>query len=87
MDVPSDDLFAEMLTKQLGARVGTGGTTRAGARVIAARVGLRPAPEIVDGSGLSRSDALLAAEIVDLLRAVWHDSDGQDPAHSLPSWA
>ena len=34
MDVPSDDFFAEMLTKLLGAHYGTGGTTKAGAEVI-----------------------------------------------------
>ena len=38
MDVPSDDLFAELLTKQLGVRFGTAGTTSAGARVIARSV-------------------------------------------------
>ena len=34
MDVRSDDFFAEMLTKQLGARFGGGGSIQAGARVI-----------------------------------------------------
>ena len=32
MDVPSDDFFAEMLTKQLGVRFGTGGSITAGAQ-------------------------------------------------------
>ena len=35
MDVPSDDLFAELFTKQLGVLFGRGGTIAAGARVIA----------------------------------------------------
>ena len=32
--VPSDDFFAEMLLKALGARFGAGGTTAAGANVV-----------------------------------------------------
>ena len=57
MDVPSDDFFAEMLTKQLGVRFGDGGSISAGAKVISQVIdsyGVHPA--IVDGSGLSRSD-------------------------------
>ena len=45
MDVPSDDFFAEMLTKLLGAHYGTGGTTKAGAEVVAsaaAEFGVHP---------------------------------------------
>ena len=52
MDVPSDDLFAEMLTKQLGVRFGAGGSIAAGAQVISqaiASYGVHPT--IVDGSG------------------------------------
>jgi len=33
--VPSDDFFAEMLLKALGARFGAGGSTAAGAAVAA----------------------------------------------------
>src|SRR5205807_9497749 len=57
MDVPSDDFFAEMLTKLLGVRYGTGRTTKDGAQVIASAVaGFGVHPKVVDGSGLSRSD-------------------------------
>jgi D-alanyl-D-alanine carboxypeptidase/D-alanyl-D-alanine-endopeptidase (penicillin-binding protein 4) len=71
-DVPSDDFFAEMLTKQLGVRVGAGGSTVAGAAVISevmGRYGITPT--IIDGSGLSRSDRSSPDQVVDLLRAVW----------------
>lgn len=85
MNVPSDDLYAEMLTKQLGARYSGEGTTAAGARQISTQIqtlGLRPA--VVDGSGLSRHNSSSPAEVVTLLRAVWHTSDGRALADSLP---
>jgi D-alanyl-D-alanine carboxypeptidase/D-alanyl-D-alanine-endopeptidase (penicillin-binding protein 4) len=84
-DVPSDDFFAEMLTKQLGVRYGAGGSTTAGASVIAqvlARYGLTPA--IVDGSGLSRADRTSPTQVVELLRAVWHTSIGDELLAALP---
>jgi D-alanyl-D-alanine carboxypeptidase/D-alanyl-D-alanine-endopeptidase (penicillin-binding protein 4) len=84
-DVPSDDLFAEMLTKQLGARVGTGGTTAAGAAVIASSVAqLGVHPRIVDGSGLSRADRSSPTEVVALLRGVWGTPTGDVLRASLP---
>ena len=70
--MPSDDFFAEMLTKLLGSRTGIGGTTEAGAQVIAsaaAEFGVHPT--IVDGSGLSRGDGSSPLEVVDLLRSVY----------------
>jgi D-alanyl-D-alanine carboxypeptidase/D-alanyl-D-alanine-endopeptidase (penicillin-binding protein 4) len=85
MDVPSDDLFAEMLTEQLGARYGAGGTIAAGAAVIAQQIaayGLHP--RIVDGSGLSRTDASSPLEVVTLLQRVWHTPIGQGLESSLP---
>jgi D-alanyl-D-alanine carboxypeptidase/D-alanyl-D-alanine-endopeptidase (penicillin-binding protein 4) len=86
MDGPSDDLFAEMLTKQLGVRVGGGaGTIAAGAKVIAsviASYGLHPT--IVDGSGLSRADSTSPAEVVSLLRQIWHSPIGNGLAAALP---
>ncbi len=86
MNVPSDDLFAELLTKQLGVRFAHRGTIAAGAHVIsdtiAADYGLHP--RIVDGSGLSRSDRSSPAEIVALLKAVWHTPVGHVLSASLP---
>jgi D-alanyl-D-alanine carboxypeptidase/D-alanyl-D-alanine-endopeptidase (penicillin-binding protein 4) len=85
MDVPSDDFFAEMLTKLLGAHHGTGGSTQAGAQVIASAVaGFGVHPTIVDGSGLSRSDSSSPLQVVDLLRSVFPTPTGQILRSSLP---
>ena len=87
MDVPSDDLFAEMFTKQLGVLFGRGGSIPAGAAVVSQTIadsyGLKP--RILDGSGLSRQDRSSPAQIVDLLRDVWHTPTGGELAASLPT--
>jgi D-alanyl-D-alanine carboxypeptidase/D-alanyl-D-alanine-endopeptidase (penicillin-binding protein 4) len=87
MDVPSDDLFAELLTKQLGVLFGAGGTTSAGAHVIAKTIAAAYDlhPLILDGSGLSRNDRSSPLEIVDLLRDIWHTPVGRGLAASLPT--
>jgi D-alanyl-D-alanine carboxypeptidase/D-alanyl-D-alanine-endopeptidase (penicillin-binding protein 4) len=85
MDVPSDDFFAEMLTKLLGSHYGTGGTTDAGADVITTAIaGYGIHPKIVDGSGLSRSDGSSPLEVVDLLRSVYATPSGRILRDSLP---
>jgi D-alanyl-D-alanine carboxypeptidase/D-alanyl-D-alanine-endopeptidase (penicillin-binding protein 4) len=85
MDVPSDDLFAEMLTKQLGKRFGSGGTIAAGAAVIARVIhSFGVHPRIVDGSGLSRDDGSSPAEVVAFLNALWHTDFGRTLMESLP---
>jgi D-alanyl-D-alanine carboxypeptidase/D-alanyl-D-alanine-endopeptidase (penicillin-binding protein 4) len=71
-NAPSDNFFAETLLKDLGASLGTGGTTPDGAAVvrefIADRFGLHP--RLNDGSGLSRFDLTNTEQIVDLLRTM-----------------
>ena len=67
--VPSDDFFAEMLLKALGARFGAGGTTAAGAAIVSKFLaGLHLTPTVVDGSGLSRADRTSPIDVVTLLR-------------------
>jgi D-alanyl-D-alanine carboxypeptidase/D-alanyl-D-alanine-endopeptidase (penicillin-binding protein 4) len=87
MDVPSDDLFAELFAKQLGVLFGRGGTISDGAKVIGRTVadayGLHPT--ILDGSGLSRNDRSSPLEIVDLLREVWGTPIGHELVASLPT--
>jgi D-alanyl-D-alanine carboxypeptidase/D-alanyl-D-alanine-endopeptidase (penicillin-binding protein 4) len=69
-NTPSDNFFAEMLLKDIGARFGGGGTTAAGAAVVraqmAAQFGIQP--RLNDGSGLSRYDLTTPVQVVSLLR-------------------
>jgi D-alanyl-D-alanine carboxypeptidase/D-alanyl-D-alanine-endopeptidase (penicillin-binding protein 4) len=66
---PSDDFFAEMLLKAIGARFGAGGSTTDGAAVVTKYIaGLGIDPVIVDGSGLSRGDLTSPVQVVQLLR-------------------
>jgi D-alanyl-D-alanine carboxypeptidase/D-alanyl-D-alanine-endopeptidase (penicillin-binding protein 4) len=87
MNVPSDDLFAELFAKQLGVRFGDGGTITSGARVIgqtiASDYGLHPT--ILDGSGLGRQDRTSPKQIVQLLTALWHTRVGDQLAATLPT--
>jgi len=87
MDVPSDDLFAELFTKQLGVLFGGGGTIAAGAQVIshtiAASYDLHP--KILDGSGLSRDDRSSPLDVVGLLRDAWRTPVGNQLSAALPT--
>jgi serine-type D-Ala-D-Ala carboxypeptidase/endopeptidase (penicillin-binding protein 4) len=87
MNVPSDDLFAELFTKQLGLRYGRGGTIAAGARVIAATVAARYGlhPTILDGSGLGRQDRSSPKQIVQLEAELWHTHIGDELRATLPT--
>ena len=69
--VPSDNLLAEMLLKDVGAQFGTAGSTTAGATVVRrtlAPLGVRP--RIADGSGLSRANATSPRQVVALLNGL-----------------
>lgn len=79
MDHNSDNYVAELLLKDLGAEVGTGGTTAAGDAVVirslaAGGVSLAGV-HIVDGSGLSLDDRLTARAVTSLLLLSWRDPD------------
>jgi D-alanyl-D-alanine carboxypeptidase/D-alanyl-D-alanine-endopeptidase (penicillin-binding protein 4) len=70
-DVYSDNFFAEMLIKLLGARFGGAGTTAAGAAVVASFASsLGSGVHAVDGSGLTRSNRASPQQVVDLLRGM-----------------
>jgi D-alanyl-D-alanine carboxypeptidase/D-alanyl-D-alanine-endopeptidase (penicillin-binding protein 4) len=78
-DVYSDNFFAEMLLKLLGARIGAGGTTAAGAVVtedFAAELG--SGIHQVDGSGLTRTNEASPQEVVNLLLGVRKSGIGED---------
>ncbi|HEY1854847.1 MAG TPA: D-alanyl-D-alanine carboxypeptidase/D-alanyl-D-alanine-endopeptidase [Solirubrobacterales bacterium] len=67
-DVYSDNFFAEMLIKLLGARFGGAGTTAAGAAVVSAFArSLGSGVHAVDGSGLTRTNTASPQQVVDLL--------------------
>lgn len=79
----SDNFYAELLLKVLGAEEGAAGTTAAGAAVVRRtleQLGLRPT--ISDGSGLSRGNRTNARQVVSLLRAM---SEGDEATAWLSS--
>lgn len=83
-NVPSNNFYAEMLLKLIGAHFGGAGTTAAGAAVVErfARgrgVGVRA----VDGSGLTRSNSASPAAVVRFLRAMRGEEVGDDFIQSL----
>jgi serine-type D-Ala-D-Ala carboxypeptidase/endopeptidase (penicillin-binding protein 4) len=79
MDRQSDNFYAEMLVKVLGAAERSSGTTRDGMRVIRAELRSRGVPlrgvVLADGSGLSAYDRLTARATAKLLRSARADSD------------
>ncbi len=78
-DVYSDNFFAEMLIKLLGARLGKGGTTAAGAAVVEDFAGSHNSGvHAVDGSGLTRSNRASPRQVVNLLLAMRQDPAGDD---------
>ncbi len=82
----SNNFFAEMLLKNIGATVRGKGTTHAGAVVVrrfAASQGVKVKP--VDGSGLTRSNRSSAKGVVRLLIRARHRPWGRDLLDSLPA--
>ena len=83
MDRESDNFIAETLLKDLGAEVGEGGTTAAGALVVQRELVAAGVPlagvRILDGSGLSLGDRLTARMVAALLVAAWNDDDVRNP--------
>jgi serine-type D-Ala-D-Ala carboxypeptidase/endopeptidase (penicillin-binding protein 4) len=69
----SDNFVAEMVLKELGATLGTGGTTAAGAVVVSGALANAGVPltgvRIADGSGLSYLDRATAQSLVAILLA------------------
>ncbi len=75
MNPPSDNFMAETIVKVLGFRFGTSGSTTGGTRVVRGvldELGLEP--QVIDGSGLSRSDRTSPSEVVGLLEAMDGDA-------------
>jgi D-alanyl-D-alanine carboxypeptidase/D-alanyl-D-alanine-endopeptidase (penicillin-binding protein 4) len=70
-NLPSNNFFAEMLVKLLGARFGAAGTTAAGTEVVErfAR-GRGSSIHAVDGSGLTRTNRASPAQVVRLLQGM-----------------
>lgn len=71
-NTPSDNYFAEMLLKGLGARLGGAGSTAAGAAVVRSEMSSQfgITPRLNDGSGLSRSDATTPVQVVTALKSM-----------------
>jgi D-alanyl-D-alanine carboxypeptidase/D-alanyl-D-alanine-endopeptidase (penicillin-binding protein 4) len=78
-DVYSDNFFAEMLMKLLGARLGGAGTTAAGTTVVESFARAEGSGvQATDGSGLTRSNRASPRQIVDLLLAMRDDPAGDE---------
>jgi serine-type D-Ala-D-Ala carboxypeptidase/endopeptidase (penicillin-binding protein 4) len=86
MNSESDNFYAEMLTKLLGAHELDRGTTKAGTRVIRRELAERGVPlsgvRIIDGSGLSDGDRLTAVALASILTKIANDADLVTPFRS-----
>jgi D-alanyl-D-alanine carboxypeptidase/D-alanyl-D-alanine-endopeptidase (penicillin-binding protein 4) len=83
-DVYSNNYFAEMLIKLLGARFGGAGTTAAGANVVESFArGYGSTLNAVDGSGLTRSNRSSPREVIDLLLGMQEDPAGEEFIQAL----
>jgi serine-type D-Ala-D-Ala carboxypeptidase/endopeptidase (penicillin-binding protein 4) len=79
MDVYSDNFYAEMLMKEVGAVQGSGGSAAAGLAVTRGLLAAAGVPlagvRMVDGSGLSLVDRWTTGALATLLRTMWLDPD------------
>ena len=79
MDVYSDNFYAEMLLKEVGAVQGSGGSAAAGLAVERGLLRTAGVPlegvRMVDGSGLSLLDRWTPLGLATLLRTMWQDTD------------
>ncbi len=77
MDVVSDNFYAEMLLKEVGAVQGSGGSAPAGLAVERGLLRAAGVPldgvRMVDGSGLSLLDRWTTLGLATLLRTMWQD--------------
>ncbi len=84
-DVYSNNFFAEMLIKDLGAHFGAAGTTRAGTVVVKRYArGLGSGVHAVDGSGLTRRNRVTPAQVARFLSAMRKTPAADEFAESLP---
>ena len=73
---PSDNFYAEMLLKLMGAIKGGAGTTKAGLKVEQSRLSaLGVHPVLFDGSGLSHDNKVKGTQVVQLLKAMANNGD------------
>ena len=78
-DVWSDNFFAEMLIKLLGARLGGAGTTAAGAQVVEDFARSHGSGvHAIDGSGLTRGNRASPRQVINLLLAMRQDPAGDE---------
>jgi D-alanyl-D-alanine carboxypeptidase/D-alanyl-D-alanine-endopeptidase (penicillin-binding protein 4) len=83
-NTPSDNFLAETLLKALGSEFGAAGSTRAGAQVVRSAVaGFGIAPQVADGSGLSRANRTSPREVVRLLQRMALEDSGAAFTRSL----
>lgn len=76
-NVPSDNFYAEMLLRGIGARHGAAGTTTAGlARQRTALQAIGVNATLADGSGLSRGNRVAATTVVKLLDEMAERDEG-----------
>jgi D-alanyl-D-alanine carboxypeptidase/D-alanyl-D-alanine-endopeptidase (penicillin-binding protein 4) len=86
MNKVSDNFYAEMLVKHLGAVLRDKGTTAAGCRVVRRVLQSRNVPlagvRIADGSGLSRYNRATPRAVGAILLAAWRDAAVRGPFFS-----